>query len=49
MGIYLVLLAPCIDYVIVFTHMDMGDASLITIATPILLIVQMIFLPIYIT
>lgn len=49
LGIYLVLLTPCIDYVIVFTHMGMGDASLITIATPILLIVQMILLPIYLT
>ncbi|MEB7421998.1 arsenic resistance protein [Staphylococcus arlettae] len=49
LGIYLVLLTPCIDYVIVFTHLGKGDASLITIATPILLIVQMLLLPIYLT
>lgn len=49
LGIYLVLLTPCIDYVIVFTHLGKGDASLITIATPILLIVQILLLPIYLT
>jgi len=48
LGIYLVLLTPCIDYVIVFTHLGGGDAKLILAATPVLLILQMLLLPLYI-
>lgn len=47
LGIYLVLLTPCIDYVIVFTHLGKGDEKLILVSTPILFITQMVFLPIY--
>lgn len=47
LGIYMVLLTPCIDYVIVFTHMGRGDARLILASTPLLLLVQMLLLPLY--
>ncbi len=46
-AVLLVLLAPCIDYVVVFTHLGQGNAKLILAATPILLIAQMLLLPIY--
>ncbi len=46
-GVCLVLLTPCIDYVIVFTQLGKGDAKLILTATPILLIVQLLLLPVY--
>ncbi len=47
LGLYLVLLTPCIDYVVVFTHLGHGDAKLILTSTPLLLLVQMLFLPLY--
>lgn len=47
LGVCLVLLTPCIDYVIVFTHLGRGDAKLILAATPLLLIAQMLLLPLY--
>ncbi|OAB47909.1 arsenic resistance protein [Paenibacillus antarcticus] len=46
-GVYLVLLTPCIDYVIVFTQLGRGDEKLMLAATPILFVVQMILLPFY--
>lgn len=46
-GVCLVLLTPCIDYVIVFTQLGKGNEKLILASTPILFIVQMIMLPIY--
>ncbi|MDF9839631.1 MULTISPECIES: arsenic resistance protein [Paenibacillus] len=46
-GVYLVLLTPCIDYVIVFTQLGRGNERLILAATPILFVVQMILLPVY--
>ncbi|MCM3290997.1 arsenic resistance protein [Paenibacillus sp. MER 180] len=46
-GVCLVLLTPCIDYVIVFTQLGKGNEKLILASTPILFIVQMIILPIY--
>ncbi|OAB35992.1 arsenic resistance protein [Paenibacillus glacialis] len=46
-GVYLVLLTPCIDYVIVFTQLGRGNEKLMLAATPILFVVQMILLPIY--
>lgn len=46
-GVFLVLLTPCIDYVIVFTHLGRGNARLILASTPLLLLVQMILLPVY--
>ncbi|WP_298266537.1 hypothetical protein [Geobacter sp.] len=47
LGVYLVLLTPCIDYVIVFTHLGRGNAQLVLASTPLLLLVQMLLLPIY--
>lgn len=46
-GVYLVLLTPCIDYVIVFTQLGKGDEKLIIASTPILFAIQMILLPLY--
>ena len=36
LGVYLVLLTPCIDYVIVFTHLGRGNARLVLASTPLL-------------
>jgi len=47
LGVYLVLLTPCIDYVIVFTHLGQGNARLVLAATPMLLLIQMLLLPAY--
>lgn len=47
LGVLLVLLTPCIDYVVTFAHLGRGDAKLLLAATPTLLIVQMLLLPIY--
>lgn len=44
---YLVLLTPCIDYVIVFTHLGRGNARLVLASTPLLLFAQMLMLPVY--
>ncbi|MGM9951567.1 MAG: arsenic resistance protein [Lysinibacillus sp.] len=46
-GVCLVLLTPCIDYVIVFTQLGKGDEKLMLAATPILLVVQLLLLPLY--
>lgn len=46
-GALLVLLTPCIDYVVVFTHIGKGDARLTLAATPVLLLVQLVLLPVY--
>ncbi|MFC4306697.1 arsenic resistance protein [Cohnella boryungensis] len=47
LGVYLVLLTPCIDYVIVFTHLGCGNERLMLLSTPILFVTQMLLLPIY--
>lgn len=47
LGVLLVLLAPCIDYVVTFSHLGRADARLLLAATPALLIVQMLLLPVY--
>ncbi|WP_219817981.1 hypothetical protein [Nitrosomonas ureae] len=47
LGVYLVLLTPCIDYVVVFTHLGRGNARLVLASTPLLLITQMLLLPVY--
>ena len=49
LGVFLVLLTPCIDYVIVFTALGRGNEKLMLLATPILLLVQMLLLPLYLT
>lgn len=46
-GALLVLLTPCIDYVVVFTHLGKGDSRLVLAATPILLLLQLALLPLY--
>lgn len=48
-GALLVLLTPCIDYVVVFTHLGKGDARLILSATPLLLVLQFALLPFYLS
>lgn len=46
-GALLVLLTPCIDYVVVFTHLGQGDSRLTLAATPLLLLLQLALLPLY--
>ncbi|MBK5412980.1 arsenic resistance protein [Pseudomonas sp. TH34] len=46
-GALLVLLTPCIDYVVVFTHIGKGDSRLMLAATPVLLLLQLLLLPVY--
>jgi len=47
LGVLLVLLTPCIDYVVTFSHLGRADARLLLAATPALLIMQMLLLPVY--
>ncbi len=47
LGVLIVLLAPCIDYVVTFSHLGHADARSLLAATPLLLGVQMLLLPIY--
>ncbi|MFV3077745.1 arsenic resistance protein [Niveispirillum fermenti] len=47
LGVMLVLLTPCIDYVVTFSHLGRGDARLLLASTPVLLVVQMLLLPLY--
>jgi len=46
-GALLVLLTPCVDYVIAFTDLAEGDAEQVTAVTPALLLVQFALLPAY--
>lgn len=47
LGVLLVLLTPCIDYVVTFSQLGKADARLLLASTPALLIVQMLLLPAY--
>lgn len=47
LAVLFVLLTPCIDYVVTFTHLGKGDARLLLAATPALLVIQMLLLPLY--
>jgi len=47
LGVLLVLLTPCIDYVIVFSHLGKADSKSILAATPLLFVCQLLLLPIY--
>lgn len=47
LGIALVLLTPCIDYVIVFSHLGKGNSKAVLASTPLLFIFQMLLLPLY--
>lgn len=44
-GVLLVLLCPCVDYVIVFSGLAGGSSHRLLAATPLLLVVQMVLLP----
>ena len=46
-GVFMVLLTPCVDYVITFTHLLDGDAEQITAATPMLMLIQLLLLSVY--
>ncbi|MEF2552324.1 arsenic resistance protein [Aurantimonas sp. A2-1-M11] len=47
LGVLLVLLAPCIDYVVTFAQIGRADAPLLLASTPALLVLQMLLLPVY--
>lgn len=47
LGVLLVLLTPCIDYVIVFSGLGGGDEKLVLAAAPVLMMAQMLTLPAY--
>ncbi len=47
LGVLLVLLAPCVDYVIVFSGLAGGSSRRLLAATPLLLLGQMVLLPGY--
>jgi ACR3 family arsenite efflux pump ArsB len=46
-GMLLVLLTPCIDYVIVFTGLAGGASDRLLAAAPVLMLAQMLLLPVY--
>ena len=47
LGVLLVLLTPCVDYVIVFTRLAGGSDRRLLAAAPLLMLVQMVLLPAY--
>ena len=47
LGVLVVLLVPCTDWFITFTHLGRGDAVRAATATPILLLVQLALLPLF--
>ncbi|MDA3645676.1 bile acid:sodium symporter [Saccharopolyspora indica] len=47
LGVLLVLLTPCVDYVIVFSGLAGGSSQRLLAATPLLLIAQMLLLPVF--
>lgn len=49
LGVLIVLLCPCIDYVVTFAHLGRADARLLLASTPALLVAQMLLLPLYLT
>ena len=46
-GVLLVLLTPCIDYVIVFSGLAGGSSDRLLAAAPVLMLAQMLLLPVY--
>jgi ACR3 family arsenite transporter len=46
-GVYLVLLVPCTDWFLTFTYLGGGNLPLAIAATPILLLLQSLLLPLY--
>jgi ACR3 family arsenite transporter len=47
LGVLLVLLTPCVDYVIVFTGLAGGARDKLLAATPLLMLLQLLLLPVY--
>ncbi|MGC0363613.1 ACR3 family arsenite transporter [Rhodococcus sp. 27YEA15] len=47
LGVLLVLLAPCIDYVIVFSGLAGAASERLLAAAPVLMLLQMVLLPVY--
>lgn len=47
LGLLLVLLTPCIDYVVVFTGLAGGAKERLLAATPLLMVLQIVLLPLY--
>lgn len=47
LGVLLVLLTPCVDYVIVFTGLAGGARDRLLAATPLLMLAQILLLPVY--
>ncbi|MEX0871238.1 MAG: hypothetical protein WDZ65_05425, partial [Aquisalimonadaceae bacterium] len=47
LGVLLVLLVPCTDWYITFTHLGRGDARRAIAVTPVNLLVQLMLLPVY--
>nr|WP_010130788.1 arsenic resistance protein [Microbulbifer agarilyticus] len=48
LGVVMVLLVPCTDWFISFTHLGRGDSARAIAAAPVLLIAQLALLPVYI-
>lgn len=48
LGVLLVLLVPCTDWFISFTHLGRGDSAGAIAATPVLLLLQIVLLPLYV-
>lgn len=46
-AVMLVLLVPCTDWFITFTHLGKGDSARAVAATPMLLLLQLVLLPVY--
>jgi arsenite transporter len=46
-GVLLVLLTPCVDYVVVFTGLAGGARERLLAATPVLMVLQILLLPLY--
>jgi ACR3 family arsenite efflux pump ArsB len=46
-GVLFVLLTPCVDYVVTFSHLGRADAKSLLASTPLLLLAQMALLPLY--
>ncbi|QNI04825.1 arsenic resistance protein [Halomonas sp. SH5A2] len=49
LGVLLVLLVPCTDWFISFTHLGQGDSARAIAAAPVLLLLQIVLLPLYVT
>ncbi|MFP4217202.1 MAG: arsenic resistance protein [Phycisphaerae bacterium] len=47
LGFYMVLLLPCTDWFIVFSHLGRGDAKRAIASTPVMLLAQFLMLPLY--